>query len=202
LTVSLAARERRTVWLRYRSGTDEDRYPYHSGVDADRLRSARRSEVETERLVDPYGVVYRSGRWYTAGHCHLRNDTRLFRLDRVVEAQIREESFNRPDDFDCLAYVIRSIALLPGRYDLDVLIHAPLDAARALILPGAGTLDEVPGGVALRGFTQDVDWMAHYLASLPWTFQVRQPDELREALRRHAAAMLAAAGSPESVRSG
>src|SRR5437764_761590 len=57
LTVSLAARERRQVWLRYRSGADDARH-----------RSAR-DDVETERLLDPYGVVYRSGRWYTAGHC-------------------------------------------------------------------------------------------------------------------------------------
>ncbi len=190
LTVSLAARERRQVQLRYRSGGDDERY------------RPNRDDVETERLVDPYGVVYRSGRWYTAGHCHLRNDTRLFRLDRVVEAQIREESFTRPDGFDCLAYVIRSIALLPGRYDLDVLIRTTLGEARPIILPGVGTLDEDEGGVALRGYTQDVDWMARYLASLPWTFVVRQPTELREALRRHAAAMIAAAGTAETVQSG
>jgi predicted DNA-binding transcriptional regulator YafY len=181
LTVSLAAREQRQVWLRYRSGGDDP-------------CSRPRPDVDTERLFDPYGVVYRAGRWYTAGHCHLRDDTRLFRLDRVVEAQIRDDSFTRPDDFDCLAYVIRSIALLPGRYDLDVLIHTTLEEARSIILLGVGTVDEVEGGVALRGYTQDVDWLARYLAGLPWAFEVRRPDELRDALRRHAAAMIAAAG--------
>jgi predicted DNA-binding transcriptional regulator YafY len=138
LTVSLAARDRRQVRLRYRSDADDERY-----------RSSHQGE--TDRLLDPYGVVYRSGRWYTAGHCHLRNDTRLFRLDRVVEAAIQDETFDRPADFDCLAYVIRSIALLPGRYGLDVQIRTTLDAARSIILPGVGTLEEDEGGVALRG---------------------------------------------------
>jgi predicted DNA-binding transcriptional regulator YafY len=172
LTVSLAARERRRVWLRYRSG---------------------REDTETERLVDPYGVVYRAGRWYTAGHCHLRQDTRLFRLDRVAEAEIREETFVRPAGFDCLAYVIQSIATLPGRYDLEVLFQTTLDAAREIMLPGVGTLEETAEGVVLSGFTQDVDWLARYLASLPWPMLVRQPAELRDALHRHADALIAAA---------
>ena len=38
---------------------------------------------ETERIVDPYGVVYHAGVWYTAGYCHLRQEPRTFRLDRV-----------------------------------------------------------------------------------------------------------------------
>jgi predicted DNA-binding transcriptional regulator YafY len=171
LTVSLAARERRTVWIRYRSGLDDS---------------------ETERLFDPYGVVYRAGRWYTAGHCHLRDDTRLFRLDRVAEAEIRDQTFVRPAGFDCLAYVVQSIATLPGRYDLEVVLRTTLEVARQVVLPGVGTLDATDDGVRLSGYTQDVDWMARYLSSLPWPMVVRKPAELRDALRRHAEALIAA----------
>jgi WYL domain-containing protein len=113
-----------------------------------------------------------------------------------VEAEIQDETFVRPADFDCLAYVIRSIALLPGRYGLDVYIRTTLDAARSIILPGVGTLEADDGGVALRGYTQDVEWMARYLSGLPWPFVVRQPAELSDALRRHADALIAAAREP------
>jgi predicted DNA-binding transcriptional regulator YafY len=171
LTVSLASRERRTVWLRYRSGVEDS---------------------ETERLFDPYGVVYRAGRWYTAGYCHLRNDTRLFRLDRVGEAQIRDESFVRPEGFDCLAYVVQSIATLPGRYDLDVTFGTTIEIARQVVMPGVGTLEATDEGVRLSGHTQDVDWMARYLSSLPWPMVVHRPAELQAALRRHAEALVAA----------
>src|SRR5215213_7574401 len=58
--LSAAADERRMVRLRYRSGRAE----------------------ETEREVDPYGLVHREGYWYAVGHCHLRGGMRLFRLDR------------------------------------------------------------------------------------------------------------------------
>jgi len=175
LTVSVAARERRRVWLRYRSGQDD---------------------AETERLFDPYGVVYRSGRWYTAGHCHLRDATRLFRLDRVAEAEIRDETFVRPAGFDTLAYVIRSIATRPGPYDLDALLRTTLAEAREIVLPGVGTLTETDEGVVLSGHGHDPDWLARYLSGLPWPLVVRKPPELQEALKQHAATLIAAATPP------
>ena len=80
----------------------------------------------------------------------------------------------RPAGFDCLAYVVQSIATLPGRYDLEVVFRTTLDVAREIMLPGVGTLDATEDGVRLSGHTQDVDWMARYLSSLPWPMVVRQ----------------------------
>ena len=59
-----------------------------------------RGSRETEREVDPYGVMHREGYWYTVGHCHLRGGMRLFRLDRVLEAETLEETFARPVGLD------------------------------------------------------------------------------------------------------
>lgn len=39
---------------------------------------------QTERDIDPYGVVFHTGRWYVVGHDHLRDDLRTFRIDRVT----------------------------------------------------------------------------------------------------------------------
>ena len=60
-----------------------------------RVRSALPlgSSRETEREVDPYGVMHREGYWYAVGHCHLRGGLRLFRLDRVLEAEIARRDF-------------------------------------------------------------------------------------------------------------
>jgi predicted DNA-binding transcriptional regulator YafY len=51
------------------------------------------------------------------------------------------------------------------------------------------TLEESAGGsgVLLRGYTDAPDWLARLLASLGCRLEVRQPPELRDALRRHAA---------------
>jgi predicted DNA-binding transcriptional regulator YafY len=177
MAVSVGAQESRRVWLRYRSSSG-----WHGAPDA-----------ETEREIDPYGVVYRTGRWYCVGYCHLREEPRLFRLDRVLEAQLREERFARPAGFDCLAFVVRTLATLPRELPLNVLIRTTMEEARQVMLPGAGTLEEADGGVVLHGTVQSPEWMAHYLAGLGWPFEVREPIELKAALKRHAATLLAAA---------
>jgi predicted DNA-binding transcriptional regulator YafY len=69
-----ATDERRRVRLRYRSARGE----------------------ETIRVVDPYAVLRTEGRWHLFGHCHLRSDARLFRLDRMLEAEVLEEGYERP----------------------------------------------------------------------------------------------------------
>jgi predicted DNA-binding transcriptional regulator YafY len=50
------------------------------------------SEV-TERGFDPYGVISQEGIWYTIGYCDLRQEQRLFRLDRIVQIEITAETF-------------------------------------------------------------------------------------------------------------
>ena len=40
---------------------------------------------ETRRVVSPLHVTASSGRLYLVAFCHLRNEQRTFRLDRIVE---------------------------------------------------------------------------------------------------------------------
>ena len=171
LAIGVGAQESRRIWMRYRSG---------------------RPGNESEREFDPYGLVYRTGKWYSVGYCHLRGEVRVFRLDRVQEANLLDARFTRPANFDCLAYVIHSVATLPSELVLDVLVKASLEDARRWILPGVGVLEEDADGVALRGYVQDVEWMARYLSGLHWPIVVREPAELKAAIRQHAAALVSA----------
>lgn len=65
-----------------------------------------------KRDVDPYGLFYRDKSWLVVGHCHLRGDTRSFRLDRIGELSVapkpKSPDFERPTDFDVRAYASRS----------------------------------------------------------------------------------------------
>src|SRR5260370_14652727 len=74
----------------------------------------------TERDVDPFQVAYRAGRWYLVGHCHLRADLRVFRLDPVQHPPAPAETFT-PQPVDAVAAVERSIAQAPGRWGFAVL---------------------------------------------------------------------------------
>jgi len=47
--------------------------------------------------------------------------------------------------------------------------------------------------VVLRCSVESLEWMAQFLAGLPWPLRVQRPPELRAALRARAQALLAAA---------
>jgi predicted DNA-binding transcriptional regulator YafY len=167
-----AVRWRRRVRLRYRSGLGE----------------------ETERWVDPYAVVNREGYWYAVGQDHLRERMRLFRLDRVLEAEVLEETFVRPPGFDDPQQVLDALAAMPqDRWSVEVLLEATLEEAREQTPPMGVALEEAGDRVILRSSTSDLGWIARVLASLSFSFVVLRPPELREALRRHAAEVAALA---------
>ena len=48
---------------------------------------------KTARLAEPYQLVLKSSHWYLQGYCLKRNDFRLFKLSRISNLQIQEESF-------------------------------------------------------------------------------------------------------------
>jgi len=71
---------------------------------------------------------------------------------------------------------------------MEVVLDTTLEYARQRISAEMATLEELAGGgILLRGYTYDPDWMARMLASLGCRLEIRRPQELRDALRRHAA---------------
>jgi predicted DNA-binding transcriptional regulator YafY len=139
LALSAAADERRMVRLRYRSGRAE----------------------ETEREVDPYGLVHREGYWYAVGHCHLRGGMRLFRLNRVLEAEMLEETFARPEGLDSPEAWIGAVANSPGeRWSVEVLLETGVEEVRGRLPPVWLSLERTEGGTLLRCSTWSLVWMA------------------------------------------
>ncbi|HET9223132.1 MAG TPA: YafY family protein [Roseiflexaceae bacterium] len=160
-TLSLAAYQQRRVELRYRSRHEE-----------------------TTRRFDPYGLAYHWSRWYVVGWCHLRQDVRVFRLDRVVAVELGAETFSPPLGFDSFQYVLESLALAPWEWSAEVLLETSLEDAQRRIPSGSALVEQAEGGVLLRVHADDLEWLACMLLSLGCRFIVRQPPELREALRQ------------------
>jgi predicted DNA-binding transcriptional regulator YafY len=149
-----------------------------------RLRYQAWDTETTERNVDLYGLVYRAGFWYAVGYCHLREGLRVFRLDRVLHVEIGQDTYTQPPGFDCLAYVTHSIAMTPGDWLVDVLLETTLEEAQQIVPPALATLEQTSSGVVLRCYVNRLEWIAHLLAGLDCPLVVRQPPELREALRQ------------------
>jgi predicted DNA-binding transcriptional regulator YafY len=162
LAFSAGVRDRRRVHIRYHSENGR----------------------ETERDVDPYGLVFRSTRWYAVGWCHLRTDIRVFRLDRVRQADLLADTFEPPSGFDVQAELVRSLASAWSQWTVEVVLETSVEEARKRISPIVGTLAEHPDGVLLRSEVDTLDWAAHYLVGLPWPVRVVSPPALKTALRR------------------
>ncbi len=154
-----------------------------------RIRYQSVQSGETERAFDPYGIVYRQGYWYTTGYCHLRQAQRLFRLDRISQLTMLNETFTRPPDFDTLEEVERSLASVPSDWQVEVRLETTLEEAQRWIAPGRVQLEEVDNGIIFRCYTEDLAWMARFLSGLAVPFTVRHPPELRTLLRQHALAI-------------
>jgi proteasome accessory factor B len=113
-TIEAATRHRKRVTLRY--------------------QTAATGMVSTREL-DPYALVYRDGAWLAVGWCHLRQEVRTFRIDRIREVVMapkpKSPDFERPADFDVKAYAQRS----PWTFTSD-----PPEEVQLALLPAAAEI--------------------------------------------------------------
>jgi predicted DNA-binding transcriptional regulator YafY len=180
-TLSLAVQQRQRVFMRYQSWEGD----------------------ESERGFDPYGILFNEGYWYTAGYCHLRQDLRTFRLDRIIALEPLHQSFERPENFDVLEHVLNSLASWPGSDQIEVLMETTTEHAQQVTRHLMGTLKQVEGGVMFRRAAYQLEWVALFLMSLDFPVHIIHPPELREIMRRLATRALQIAGgtvaTPEKV---
>lgn len=45
----------------------------------------------SERFIEPIGIFHENSNWYTIGFCHLREEYRQFRIDRVIEIKLTDQ---------------------------------------------------------------------------------------------------------------
>ena len=88
----------------------------------------------------------------------------------------------------------RSLANVPWKWEVEVLLDLPADAAARRIPPTLAELVDDPDGTLLRMRVDSLDWMASVLAELGCDFTIRRPDELRASVRELAARLAANAG--------
>ncbi len=159
---------------------------------ADVIRRRRRvrgtyrafSGDETRRELSPHGLVVHSGRWYLAAYDHLRDDLRTFRVDRMRRLRaISETAVDAPEGFDAVAYVSTSLARVPWRWEVEVLLELPVDEAVRRVPATLAELVDEDGKTVLRMRVGSLDWMATILAGLGCGFSIRRPDELRTSVR-------------------
>ena len=137
----------------------------------------------SQRRVEPYGLVNVERRWYLVAHDLDRQDWRTFRVDRVSAPSLAGHRFVRTGEPDVAAMVADGLAFAAHHWQAEVWLRADVRDAALEIPRTFGTLEAVDGGTVLRIGANELDWLAHYIAGLPFEAEVRDPPELRAALR-------------------
>jgi predicted DNA-binding transcriptional regulator YafY len=138
----------------------------------------------SERTIDPYGLVFRTDCWYAVGYCHLRQDLRTFRLDRVVDTTLLDSTFTQPKSFDPLSFIERSLANTPRQYRVEILLRVSLEEARAKVPTALGQLTEVDTGILMVGHVDSLSWLAQMLLSWSIPLTILSPPELHDEIKQ------------------
>ncbi len=158
---------------------------------------------ETCREVDPYALTFRWGFWYLICFCHLRDDMRTFRVDRIQAVEGVARSFEVPADFSAQAFVEDAMRFEP-RY--TVVVH--LDAHIALQVREhmdnwTKFIDQPDGSATLHMEVSNLHWAAGWVLSHGGAAVALAPQEFVDRVRAGAQRILNncpnAAGAFQSV---
>ncbi|MCD4786203.1 MAG: transcriptional regulator [Candidatus Eremiobacteraeota bacterium] len=87
-----------------------------------RYYSAGRDE-ENERVVDPYHMDNLRGDWYLIGFCHLRNEVRVFSLNRILECHKLERTFEIDSDFSYSDFIQNAFGIIHSDEPVEIAIQ-------------------------------------------------------------------------------
>ncbi len=142
---------------------------------------------ETERLVEPYKLLFQWSSWYLWAWCNLRQDFRLFRLSRMSSLVLVEDFVPRSAPLPDLSVE----RVFPSRYQVKALIE-PDCKWRLIDEYGVDSFQAQPDGRLLFeiGFT-DEENIISWLATFGSHAEVLEPVELRRRMLDFAEAICA-----------
>ena len=168
--LSQAIAQTRTVQMRY--------------YTASRDRTARRE-------VDPYHLWYADGGLYLIGHCHLRQDVRMFAVDRIRSLALTNRPCQMPLDFDLDAYVRDALVVMRGTpIEIELLFDKPTTAwvKDRQWHPSQQTTLEKDGRLRLSLRAADtrelVGWVLHFGSGVRVISPASFRDQVREEARK------------------
>ena len=161
--------ERRTVRLSY-----HQRFP-EAGESPHSIRE-----------VDPYRLVHRANAWYLSAYCHLRQEMRHFRLDRIEQLELLPQTFidSSPPEADQPQSTTPRNLIIRALFD-GVAARWLQEARSFYIVEEIETEAGVLVTLAVRQEQEVLPWL------LSWGSQVRvlEPESLRRKLAEEAARM-------------
>lgn len=95
-------------------------------------QTGSRGGAATERVVRPYHIMPHVRSWHLIGHCELRGEVRLFKVDRIDRAELTDEHYRVPEAFNVEEYLGESWGVIrrEGTESEEVVVHFDDEAGR------------------------------------------------------------------------
>lgn len=151
---------------------------YKKDYDGDRI----------ERTLDPYGMVHWKNKWYVVGYCHLREELRTFRVDRINRCTQLDNRFRRPAGFSAREFLLSHLLSEPGAENRPDLITVHIKGIPQAIddvcthwLFGQALLDRSADQAHFRiNELQLYTYAAYYLLSFGGKLRIMAPEDFKE----------------------
>lgn len=138
------------------------------------------AEAPSRRVLAPYTMVYSGGRWYALARTGRGGDgdVRIYRCDRVLEAELADEGFEVPEGFEADDYLTDGAPYDP---------HEPVEArvryspriARWIREKGPVDEEGEDGSVVVSHSVSDPDWLVRHVLQYGPDAEVLGPPSLR-----------------------
>jgi predicted DNA-binding transcriptional regulator YafY len=138
-------------------------------------------KADSIRRVQISHVLHWNERWYALGWCELREDTRVFRLDRIKDLLLLEMKFTPPAPFDGIAFLQSTMIEAPTTHQISVWLEFPPEILRSKISSWGTQIEAEIGGTRLRCERSNLEAFAAMLLGLGCMVRVEEPQALFEA---------------------
>ncbi len=148
---------------------------------------------KTRRKVAPYKIWFFDGAFYLVGNCGMREDIRIFALDRIKTLQLTAETFEMPEDFKVEDFMQTSFGVFHGKPQNVRIRFAPEVAGYISEKTWHQTQKIEPqndGSIIFKARVAGTDEIKFWLLSWGSKAQVLQPAALRDEIISEAQAML------------
>ncbi|MBN1105477.1 MAG: transcriptional regulator [Deltaproteobacteria bacterium] len=148
---------------------------------------------ETKRKVDPYRVWFFNGTFYLIGHCHMRDEVRIFALDRVKMLHQMKEFFDIPEGFSLEEFMGPSFGVFQGSLTKVKIWFSPDVAGyvKEKIWHRSQEIHEQgDGSVVFEAEIAGTDEIRFWVMGWGSHAEVLEPEDLREQIRIEAEAIL------------
>ena len=155
---------------------------------------------KTRRKVAPYKIWFFDGTFYLIGHCGLRQDIRIFAMDRIRNLESTDETFVMPEDFNIDDFMKSSFGVFQGQPVKVRVRFAPdiADYIREKIWHETQQIEvQDDGSIIFEAEVAGIDEIKFWILKWGAKARVLEPEALRDAVRTEAELMAGIyAGNP------